>query len=100
LGDTLSCDAQIIDVSKGIALSGFSAQGKGLASISAMAATLKTEILTRAGLVQKIVKIEIKGNRKIEASAIIQQIKSKVGKPYWEADISADIKTIFKMGYF
>jgi outer membrane protein insertion porin family len=101
LGENLSFDAQIIDVSKEIALSsGFSAQGKGLADIGTMAIKLKTEILTRAGLIQKIVKIEIKGNRKIEASAILQQIKSKVGKPFWEADISADIKTIFKMGFF
>ena len=100
LGENLSFDAQIIDVSKEIALSGFSAQGKGLADVGTMAIKLKTEILTRAGLIQKIVKIEIKGNRKIEASAILQQIKSKVGKPFWEADISADIKTIFKMGFF
>ena len=100
LGENLSFDAQIIDVSKEIALSGFSAQGKGLADVGTMAIKLKTEILTRAGLIQKIVKIEIKGNRKIEASAILQQIKSKAGKPFWEADISADIKTIFKMGFF
>jgi outer membrane protein insertion porin family len=100
LGDSLSFDAQVIDVSKQIALSGFSAQGKGLADIGTMAETLKTEILSRAGLIQKIVKIEIKGNRKIEASAILQRIKSKVDKPYWESDISADIKTIFKMGFF
>jgi len=100
LGENLSLDAKIVDVSKGIALSDFSTSGKGLADISAMAITLKTEILSRAGLIQKVVKIEIKGNRKIEASAILQQIKSKVGSPFWEADISADIKTIFKMGFF
>ncbi len=100
LGENLNCDAQIIDVFKKNALSGFSAQGKGLADIGAMAIKLKMEILARVGLIQKIVKVEIKGNRKIEASAILQQIKSKVGKPFWEADISADIKTIFKMGYF
>jgi len=100
LGDNLSFDAQIIDVSKEIALSGFSTQGKGLDDVGTMAIKLKTEILTRAGLIQKIAKIEIKGNRKIEASAILQQIKSKVGKPFWETDISADIKTIFKMGFF
>jgi outer membrane protein insertion porin family len=100
LGENLSCDAQIVDVSKEISLSGFSAQGKGLADVGTMAIKLKMEILTRAGLIQKIVKIEIKGNRKIEASAILQQIKSKAGKPFWEADISADIRTIFKMGYF
>jgi outer membrane protein insertion porin family len=100
LGENLSFDAQITDISKEITLSGFSVQGKGLADIGAMAIKLKVDILTRAGLIQKIVKVEIKGNRKIEASAILQQIKSKAGKPFWEADISADIKTIFKMGFF
>ena len=100
LGDNLSFDAQIINVSKEIALSGFSTQGKGLDDVGTVAIKLKTEILTRVGLIQKIAKIEIKGNRKIEASAILQQIKSKVGKPFWETDISADIKTIFKMGFF
>jgi len=100
LGENLSFDAQIVDVSKGITLSDFSTSGKGSGDIGAMAITLKTEILSRAGLIQKIVKIEIKGNRKIDASAILQQIKSKVGNPFWEADISADIKTIFKMGFF
>ena len=65
-----------------------------------IAAQLKTEILIRVGLIQKIARIEIKGNRKIEASAIIAQIKSKVGNNFFEADIAADIKTIFKMGFF
>lgn len=99
LGDSLSFDAQIIDVSREITLSGFSAQGKG-SDIGTMSVNLKTETLSRAGLIQKIAKIEIKGNRKIDAAAILQQIKSKAGNPFWETDISADIKSIFKMGYF
>ena len=99
LGESLSFDAQIIDVSKEINLSGFSTQGKG-SDIGAMSVNLKTEILSRAGLIKKIAKIEIKGNRKIDSAAILQQIKSKVGNPFWETDISADIKSIFKMGFF
>ncbi len=100
LGETLSIDAQIIDVTKANVLSTASVQGKGLANLAAIAAQLKTEILIRTGLVQKIARIEIKGNRKIEVSAIIAQIKSKVGNNFFEADIAADIKTIFKMGFF
>ena len=100
LGETLSIDAKIIDVAKANILSTASVQGKGLANIGAIAAQLKTEILVRTGLVQKIAKIEIQGNRKIEASAIIAQIKSKVGNNFFEAEIAADIKTIFKMGFF
>jgi outer membrane protein insertion porin family len=100
LGETLSVDAKIIDVTNANILSTASVQGKGLANMGAIAAQLKTEILSRAGLVQKIARIEIKGNRKIEASAIIAQIKSKAGNNFSEAEIAADIKTIFKMGFF
>jgi outer membrane protein insertion porin family len=100
LGETLSIDAKIIDVVKANVLSTASVQGKGLANMGAIAAQLKTEILIRSGLVQKIARIEIKGNRKIESSAIIAQIKSKAGNNFFEADIAADIKTIFKMGFF
>jgi len=100
LGETLSVDAKIIDVGTGNILSPVSVQGKGLANLGSIAAQLKTEILVRTGLIEKIAKIEIKGNRKIEASAIIQQIKSKEGNPFFEEDIAADIKTIFKMGFF
>jgi outer membrane protein insertion porin family len=100
LGETLSIDAKIIDVTKANILSTASVLGKGLTNIGAIAAQLKTEILIRVGLIQKIARIEIKGNRKIEASAIIAQIKSKVGNDFFEADVAADIKTIFKMGFF
>ena len=77
-----------------------SIQDKGLTDIAQMVTRLKMEILIRTGLIQKIAKIEIKGNRKIESLVITQQIKSQTGKPFVEADITADIKTIFKMGFF
>jgi outer membrane protein insertion porin family len=100
LGESLSIDARIIDVARGNILSTASAQGKGLANLGAIVAQLKMEILVRVGLVQRIAKIEIQGNRKINPTAIIARIKSKVGDNYSEADIAADIKAIYKMGFF
>jgi outer membrane protein insertion porin family len=100
LGESLSIDTRIIDVAQGNILSTASAQGKGLANLGAIVAQLKMEILVRVGLVQRIAKIEIQGNRKINSTAIITRIKSKVGDNYSEADIAADIKAIFKMGFF
>lgn len=99
-GESLNIDAKIIDVGKGKLLSTASAQGKGLANIGAVAAQLKTGILSGAGLVQKIAAVEIQGNRKINASAIITKIKSKKGGIFSDADVAEDIKTIFKMGFF
>ncbi|KFO67607.1 hypothetical protein ER57_09610 [Smithella sp. SCADC] len=100
LGETLNIDAKIVDVNMAYILSTASAQGKGLANLDMIVAQLKTEILVRTGLVQKIARIEIKGNRKIDASAIIAPIKSKAGSNFSEADVASDIKTIFKMGFF
>jgi outer membrane protein insertion porin family len=99
-GESLNIDARIIDVARENVLSTASAQGKGLTNLGAVVAKLKTEIFIRIGFVQKIAKIEIQGNRKINSSAIIAKIKSKVGDTFTEADITADIKTIFKMGFF
>ena len=99
-GETISIDAKIINVHTATVLPSASVQEKGLSDIAQMAAQLKTEILTRTGLISKIVKIDIKGNRKIESTVITPQIKSQTGKPFHEADITADIKTIFKMGFF
>ncbi len=99
-GESLNIDAKIIDVSKESVLSTASAQGKGLTNLGAVAAQLKTDIFMHIGFIQKIAKIEIKGNRKINSSAITTKIKSQVGDTFSEADVAADIKTIFKMGFF
>jgi outer membrane protein insertion porin family len=48
----------------------------------------------------RIAKIEFKGNRKIESSALGQVIKSARGNLFSEAELTSDIKAIYKMGYF
>lgn len=99
-GESLNIDAKVIDVRKSVILSQVSTQGKGLTNLGAIAGQLKNEILNSIGLTQIIAGIEIKGNHKINASAILDKIKSKKGGNFSETDIAADIKTIFKMGYF
>lgn len=99
-GETLNIDAQIIDVAQKTVLPVVSVQGKGTAGRETLTGELKTIILDRAGILEKIVRVDIAGNRKIGAAAITEKIKSKVGKPLNEMDISSDIKTIYKMGYF
>ncbi|MBP7341953.1 MAG: outer membrane protein assembly factor BamA [Syntrophaceae bacterium] len=96
-GETLNIDAQIIDVARETALSPVSVHGRGM---DALAQELKTEILARTGLLDKIVRIDITGNRKIAVDAIRQQLRSKAGNPLNADDITEDIKAIFKMGFF
>ena len=99
-GDTLNVDMQIIDIAQMKTLPAVSVLGKGSAGHAVLAGDLKKEILDRTGLLEKIVRIDIAGNRKIGADAIKQKLKSKPGNPLSEDDITEDIKAIFKMGFF
>lgn len=47
-----------------------------------------------------ITKIEIQGLKRIEEGAVKSKISEKAGEPLSEDKISADIKAIYKMGYF
>jgi len=99
-GETISVDARIIDIRQEKVLPPIFIQGKGLESIGRIATQLKTEIMISIAAEQRIARIEFKGNRKIEAGAISQVIKSAKGNLFSEADLSSDIKAIYKMGYF
>lgn len=99
-GELISIDARIIDIREGITLPGIFAYGRGIGNMAAVLAQLKTEMFKRAFPDQRIAGIEFKGNRKIEAAAILQVLKSKRGSLYQEADVAADVRAIHKMGHF
>jgi len=99
-GDRISVDVRLIDVDKGKVLPGVFVQGRGRENLDAIITQLQADILVRIASDEKIVRIEFKGNRKIEANAINQVLKSAPGNILTDADLSADIKAIFKMGYF
>ena len=48
----------------------------------------------------QISEIIISGNRRIETSAIMNAVKSKVGDKLFEEKIDTDVKAIFGLGYF
>ncbi len=99
-GKSLNVDTKIIDVKKKSVLPPASAHGRGVVNLGSIIEQLKVGILGSVGLVQKIARVEIQGNQKINSSAIVTKIKSKQGGIFSESDVAADIKTIFKMGFF
>lgn len=99
-GERISVDARLIDVREGKVLPGVFVQGRGRQNLDAILAQLRADILTRIASDERIVRVEFKGNRKIEASAINQVLKSMPGNIMNDENLSADIKAIYKMGYF
>ncbi|HDQ03816.1 MAG TPA: outer membrane protein assembly factor BamA [Deltaproteobacteria bacterium] len=100
VGESLSVDAKVVDVKKAAISPAVFLEERGLENLGSIARQLKTEIVFRAGLIEKIAKVEVEGNRKIEDAAILNKIKSRAGDPYIQENITADIKTIFRMGLF
>ena len=99
-GEQISVDVRLIEVHTGKVLPGVFVQGKGRQRLGAIFAQLQMDIRSRISPEQRIARIEFRGNRKIESSVIKQALKSTVGDLVTEADLSNDIKAIFKLGYF
>ncbi|MGZ3595469.1 MAG: outer membrane protein assembly factor BamA, partial [Syntrophales bacterium] len=99
-GEQISADAKVIDVKEGRMLHTAFAQGKGIETIGSISAQLRTSILIKIAADMRIAKIEFTGNHKIESSALGQVIKSARGNLFSEAELTSDIKAIYKMGYF
>jgi outer membrane protein insertion porin family len=99
-GELISIDARVIDIKQDKIIPGIFVQGRGAKNMATILTQLKTELLKRAFVDQRVAGIEFKGNRKIEANAILQVLKSARGGLYSEADVAVDIKAIYKMGYF
>jgi outer membrane protein insertion porin family len=99
-GEVISIDVKVIDIRQGKTIPGFFAQGRGADSMANVLAQFKRDMMLRLFADQRIAGIEFKGNVKIEAAAIHQVLKSTKGGLYSEADVAADIRGIYKMGYF
>jgi len=99
-GERLSADVRLIDVKEGKVLPGIFVQGKGRENLGAILTQLRMDILARISTELRIARIEFKGNRKIESSAINQALTSVPGNTFTDTDLSNDIKAIYRQGHF
>ena len=51
-----------------------------------------------AGL--KVLSVKVKGNRRIEAAAVLQAVRIKPGDPLDRAQVDADLRAVYKLGHF
>ena len=100
LGTRVSLDAKAVNVETGAAITGLFAQGTGIENTGTFAAQLAREILARVSGRQVVARVELSGNRRIENTVIFNTLKSAKGKLFSEEDLSADIRAIYRTGYF
>lgn len=49
---------------------------------------------------ERVAEVEVRGNRRIEAAAILARVTTKAGEPYEPARIAGDVRAVFGLGFF
>ena len=78
----------------------FTAEGKGIENLPASVDIMAQELILIIFKRQKILAINVDGNRRIEADAIKRVVKTQPGDIYNLKSLSDDLKAIYAMGYF
>lgn len=100
IGDKYSLDVKLLDVIGNNITGVFSIQGRGVETFPVKIKELAREISIKLFKREKVAKVIIDGNKRIEADAIRRVIKTRPGNIYLVKSLSEDLKAIYKMGYF
>lgn len=49
---------------------------------------------------ERVAAVEVQGNRRIEAAAILARVGTKAGDPYDPARVASDVRAVFGLGFF
>ena len=100
IGNSISMDATLVDVSgrkKAVVLL---AEEKGIENLASAVGKIVQQMSVHVLSKALVADVKIKGNDRIEAEAIKSNIKTKKGEILKPEQVSEDIRSIYKMGYF
>jgi outer membrane protein insertion porin family len=100
VADLLSLEARILDLTGKMPPATLKAEGTGLTSLAGLSRQLAQEASFKILGKEKIARIEVKGNRRIDKDAILSIMQTREGDIIAPARLREDLKAIFKMGYF
>lgn len=100
VGDTISLDAKLVPVRKKGEPERFYIETYGLATVLDRVGDLAKKINEKIFYDEIIVKVTIRGNKRLTDEDILGVIQSKEGTLPYERFLAEDVKTITQMGYF
>jgi outer membrane protein insertion porin family len=100
IGERFSVDVKMISATAPDSLVQFHSSGEQIENLLNVLKGLSEKI--GMALFQRSIVTEVKvmGNERIESDAILRVVKTKPGSIYKSTQLSDDLKSIFKMGYF
>ncbi|GBC60057.1 outer membrane protein assembly factor BamA [Desulfonema ishimotonii] len=100
VGQKISIDAKMISSMGTERPSVFFTEGRGIEDLSTTVRELVREFSLKLFKKERVAKVGIKGNRRIESDAIREVIKTGPGDVFLAKSLSGDLKAVYKMGYF
>ncbi len=100
VGDLLSLEARLLDLSGRHGPVTMKVQGTGLPALTGLSRQLAQELSLKILGKERITRVEVKGNRRIEKDAILGVMQTREGEILSPARLREDLKSIYKMGYF
>ncbi|MBU4011325.1 MAG: outer membrane protein assembly factor BamA, partial [Proteobacteria bacterium] len=95
-----SIDAKMIESVKDESPKVFSYAGEGIENLSGSIKDLSRDLGMKIFKREKIFKVIVDNNKRIESDAIKRIIKTKAGGLYQPQTVSDDLKAVYAMGYF
>jgi len=100
IGNTISIDATLVDVSGSKKPVVLLAEEKGAENLALAIGKIVQQISVHVLSKALIADVKVRGNDRIEAEAIKREAKSKKGELLKPEQVSEDIRAIYKLGFF
>lgn len=100
IGASISIDAKLVDVSGKLKPVVLFAEERGMENLAAAAAKIVQQMGVHILAKAVIAEVKVRGSDRIEAEAIRGNVKSKKGEILRPEQVSEDIRSIYKMGFF
>jgi outer membrane protein insertion porin family len=100
IGQKFSLDVRMLNVNEAGSPIVFTKEGQGVENLPGIVKQLAQDIGMKLFKWEKVVSVEITGNKRIESDAIKRVIKTKPGDIYLPKSLSEDLKAVYAMGYF
>ena len=100
IGQKFSLDAKMIETFGEGSVGVFVKEGLGIENVLGTVKQLVRDMSMNLFKREKVAKVLITGNKRIEGDAIKKIIKTKPGEVYLAKSLSQDLKAVYSMGYF
>jgi outer membrane protein insertion porin family len=100
IGHHFSLDVKMVEPVDNELPKSFIDEGEGIENLSGSLKKISRELGIKILKREKILKVSVEGNKRIETDAIRRVIKTEEGNIYSSKNLSDDLRAIYAMGYF